>query len=143
MFLSSAKKIGSLLVNAAVIFIVIGSLGFTLVTTVALVYNMASRSNADSSAPHTTVAPLNVENAEQADATVVSIRETHSYFNYHPEVELKLLVRPKNKPAFEASARFYLSFVHIPDVQPGKILKVFYDPEHLDTVTLVDKQIEF
>lgn len=63
-----------------------------------------------------------------ATATVLGLRQTGTYVNMNPQVILTLQVSPPGQRPFQAQASTILAMVAVPQVQPGALVNVKYDP---------------
>jgi hypothetical protein len=69
------------------------------------------------------------KNGLRADARILSIKDTGTRINRSPVIRLMLEVRPPNQPIFEAETERLLSILDIPNLQPGNIIQVKYNPD--------------
>lgn len=65
-----------------------------------------------------------------APATIVRVWETGTRLNNQPQVGLVLQVQPADKPAFQAEAKMFISYLLAAQLQPGKLVNVRYDPQN-------------
>lgn len=66
-----------------------------------------------------------------AEATIVRIWDTGWTVNEDPVIGLQVEVRPKDRPAFQARIeRLLVSPITIPQLQPGKVIPVRFDPDN-------------
>ncbi|MCB1015173.1 MAG: hypothetical protein KDB10_08660 [Acidimicrobiales bacterium] len=63
-----------------------------------------------------------------APATVLALQQTGTYVNMNPQVVLTLQVSPPGQAAFQAQTSTILPMVAVPQVQPGAVINVKYDP---------------
>lgn len=63
-----------------------------------------------------------------AEAIILKVTDTGTTINNNPVVRLLLEVHPPNQPIFQAEAERLISRLQIPQVQPGAIVQVKYDP---------------
>jgi hypothetical protein len=64
-----------------------------------------------------------------AEAEILSIADTKRALNDDPIVRLEIEVRPAGQPPFRATIqRFLITYLQVPQFQPGKIIAVRYDP---------------
>jgi len=75
-------------------------------------------------------------NGIAAKATILSSRLTGTYVNGKPEVLIDFLVEPEGEPPFEATERRISSLLDIPNLQPGAVVTVKYDPARRETVAI-------
>jgi len=68
------------------------------------------------------------ENGIAAPARVTAVHDTGRRYNYNPQVRLELEVEPEGAEAFTAELTLVVSPVHLPGLQPGRLLTVNYDP---------------
>jgi len=73
-----------------------------------------------------------------ASATVLKLSDTGTTINNDPVVRLLLEVQPPGGPSFQAEAERLISRLQIPQIQPGAVLQVKYDPASL-AVALLDE----
>jgi len=62
-------------------------------------------------------------------ARVLEIHDTGTTVNQNPLVRLVLEVQPDHAPPFEAETERLISRLQVPEVQPGEVVLVKYDPE--------------
>ena len=65
---------------------------------------------------------------QDAEAEILTIKDTGTRINDDPVVAFSLRVRPPTHPVFVGHARRTISIVELPQYQPGKIVKVKYIP---------------
>ena len=64
-----------------------------------------------------------------AAAEILAVADTNEMLNDQHIVRLDLLVRPPDKPPFRATVpRFMITYLQVPQFQPGKVIPVRYDP---------------
>jgi hypothetical protein len=63
-----------------------------------------------------------------AQATVLGLQQTGTYVNMNPQVVLTLQVSPPGQAPFQAQTSTILPMVAVPQVQPGAVINVKYDP---------------
>ena len=63
-----------------------------------------------------------------AEAEILTIKDTGTRINDDPVVQFSLRVRPTMHPPFVGQARRMISIVELPQYQPGKVVKVKYIP---------------
>lgn len=74
-----------------------------------------------------------------AEATILEVRETGwTVNNIYPVVKLKLEVRPPGAQPYHAELQTLIGRLDIPQVQPGAVVAVVYDPKHPRNVALAD-----
>ena len=66
---------------------------------------------------------------QPAKAKVVSLTDTGTTINNNPVVRLVLEVQPPTGSPFEAETEKLISRLDVPNIQPGAVLDVRYDPE--------------
>jgi len=71
-----------------------------------------------------------------AEARVLKIWETGTKVNDNPVVGFRLEVWAEGLEPYEAETRALISILFIPQIQPGAILPVKYDPEDPQRVAL-------
>lgn len=72
-----------------------------------------------------------------AEATILEIRETGwTVNNIYPVVRLKLQVRPPGGQPYEAEVQTLIGRLDVPQVQPGAVVAVRYDPRDASRVAL-------
>ncbi len=72
-----------------------------------------------------------------AEATITGLVETGLTFNrIYPVVKIQLEVRPPGGQPYRAEIRTMVSRLDIPQIQPGRVLKVMYDPSNPSNVAL-------
>ena len=67
-----------------------------------------------------------MQRGEDADATILAMKDTGITINKNPYVDLRLRVQPAGRPAYEVSTKVVVSRLAIPRV--GDTLKVKFDP---------------
>lgn len=75
-------------------------------------------------------------NGLPATATVLKIWETGVRVNDNPVVGFLLEVHAEGLPPYKAETKALISILLIPQIQPGAVLKVKYDPENPERVAL-------
>ena len=65
---------------------------------------------------------------QDAEAEILTIKDTGSRINDDPVITFSLRVRPTTQPEFVGQARRTISIVELPQYQPGKVVKVKYVP---------------
>lgn len=63
-----------------------------------------------------------------AQATVLGLQQTGTYVNMNPQVIITLQVSPPGQTPFQAQTSTILPMVAVPQVQPGAVINVKYDP---------------
>jgi hypothetical protein len=71
-----------------------------------------------------------------APATILEVYDTGTTINQNPLVHLVLEVQPTNEPAFQAETEHLVSRLQVPQIQPGRMVLVKYDPEDNDVALL-------
>jgi len=80
-----------------------------------------------------------LKNGQLAEATIVNVRDTGTTINQNPVVHLELEVHPHDlTPNFQAETELMVSRLEIPQIQPGAVVNVRYDPDSKE-VALVRK----
>ena len=67
-------------------------------------------------------------NGRPATAEILQIAQTGTTINDNPVVRFVLEVRPPDEPAFQAETERLVPLIEIPQIQPGTIVSVKYDP---------------
>ncbi len=78
-----------------------------------------------------------VEDGADAQATVLSLRQTGKFINDNPEVALQLRVEPEGAEAFEVELTQTIAQVELPAYQPGARVEVKYDPGDHERVVVM------
>lgn len=73
---------------------------------------------------------------EAAQALVLEIWDTGVTVNENPVVGFRLEVYPPDRPSYEAETKALISRLDIPQIQPGAMLPVKFDPEDPQRVAL-------
>ena len=82
------------------------------------------------------------EHGVVANATILRIWDTGWTVNNDPVVGMRLAVRPPDRAAFESTInRYIVPRLEVPQFQPGKTIRVRFDPDDLKSVA-VDRQTE-
>ncbi len=71
-----------------------------------------------------------------APATVIGLQQTNTFVNSNPQVVLTLEVTPPGQAPFQARTSTIVPLVAIPQVQPGNVVNVKYDPADHSKVML-------
>ncbi len=71
-----------------------------------------------------------------AHARILRLWDTGMSVNGNPVVGLRLQVRPDDEPPFEAETRALIGRLDIPQVQPGLVVPVKFDPHDHTRVAL-------
>lgn len=104
-------------VPVEVIIIIVASIAISLVS-VWFALRFIKRSRAYSGDP---------AKKETASAFIESVRETGMYVNERPQLEFGLTTFPMNGPMQTKTMRQVISFVDLPNIQPGKYVEVSYE----------------
>lgn len=75
-------------------------------------------------------------NGLPATATVVKIWETGVKVNDNPVVGFLLEVHAEGMQPYQAETKALISILDIPQIQPGAVLKIKYDPKNPNRVAL-------
>jgi hypothetical protein len=75
-----------------------------------------------------------------AQATILRIWETGVRVNDNPVVGFLLEVRAEGREPWQAETRALVSILDIPQIQPGAVLEVLYDPDHPERVAIGQPQ---
>ncbi len=73
---------------------------------------------------------------EPAKAKVLKIWDTGITVNQDPVVGFLLEVHPEERPVYQAETQGIISRLDIPQIQPGAILQVKFDPNNPSRVAL-------
>lgn len=71
-----------------------------------------------------------------AKAQILKVWQTGMYVNEQPQLGMVLNVMPDNAAAFQVEAKKVVSFIQIPQFQPGAMLEVKYDPANPKQVAI-------
>jgi hypothetical protein len=71
-----------------------------------------------------------------AQATILGLQQTGTFVNNNPQVILTLQVEPPGQAPFQAQTSTILPLVAVPQVQPGNVVAVKYDPADPSKVAL-------
>ncbi|MBN2028402.1 MAG: hypothetical protein JW854_16755 [Actinobacteria bacterium] len=83
-----------------------------------------------------------LETGEAAEATIMEVVDTGMTMNeIYPVVKVRLEVRPPGRPAYQAETQMIINRMDIPQVQPGLVVPVRFDPRRPQHVAVV-KQAE-
>lgn len=77
-------------------------------------------------------------NGQAATAKIVQLSDTGESINDNPVINLQLEVYPPGQSSFRAEARQTISRLQIPQVQPGNMVYVRYDPDSRQVVLAND-----
>ncbi|HEX9680090.1 MAG TPA: DUF3592 domain-containing protein [Anaerolineales bacterium] len=80
-----------------------------------------------------------VARGQPADARILKIWDTGTTINQNPVVRMLLEVRPPGGSTFQAETERLISRLQIPQVQPGAVVRVRYDPQS-KAVAIVDAE---
>lgn len=76
-----------------------------------------------------------------AEATILSLKDTGVVINYtHPVVKLTLEVRPPGGQPYQAQLKTMVSLLQAPQIQPGSVVPVVYDPSDPSKLALGKKE---
>jgi hypothetical protein len=64
-----------------------------------------------------------------ATATILKIWDTGTTINKNPVVRMQLEVHPPDEPVFQAETERLIPRLQIPQIQPGSVVHVKYDPQ--------------
>jgi hypothetical protein len=81
-----------------------------------------------------------ISSGRLATAKILSIADTGTTINRDPLVRFLLEVQAVDRPAFQAETEKLVSRLEIPQIQPGSLVEVKYDPESLAVAILGDQQ---
>jgi hypothetical protein len=81
-----------------------------------------------------------ISSGRLATAKILSIADTGTTINRDPLVLFLLEVQAVDRPAFQAETEKLVSRLEIPQIQPGSLVEVKYDPESLAVAILGDQQ---
>lgn len=73
-----------------------------------------------------------LKSGKPAQAKIVSANQTGTYINDNPEVHFVLEVQPEGERPFSAEAQRVVPQIEIPQLQPGSLVNVRYDPRTLE-----------
>ena len=73
---------------------------------------------------------------QPATATIVRLIDTGTTINNDPVVEFVLEVQPREGEAYEARSKGLVSRLDVPQVQPGRVVPVKFDPRDRTRVAL-------
>ncbi len=79
-----------------------------------------------------------LESGTEAAATIVEFIDTGTRVNYDPEVRIVLDVQPEGADSFQSETLMVLTSVDAMKYQPGKSVRVRYDPENPSVAAIVD-----
>jgi Protein of unknown function (DUF3592) len=73
-----------------------------------------------------------LQTGSPARARILSVSDTGVRLNDNPQVLMTLEVTPDGgfQPAYQTQTKAVVSFVHLPQYQPGARLRVKYDPQN-------------
>lgn len=71
-----------------------------------------------------------------AQATILSIWETHLYVNNQPQIGILLEVTSPSGQVFQTQTKMIISQLQIPQFQPGTRVMVKYDPADFTKITI-------
>jgi hypothetical protein len=69
-----------------------------------------------------------VKNGQDAEAKILVLHDTGTRINDDPVVKISLEVLPQNLPSFVREVKQTVSVLHLPILQPGKLVRVKYIP---------------
>jgi hypothetical protein len=81
-----------------------------------------------------------LKNGVPAQAEIVSLDPTGSWYNNQPQVDVHLRVTPEAGEPFEATATMIINPVYMPQFQPGKMVQVRYDAEDQTNVAIEETE---
>jgi hypothetical protein len=70
-----------------------------------------------------------LEDGQPAQATILKVRDTGTTINNNPVVRLLLEVQPPGGTPFQAETERLIPRLQIPQIQPGSVVAVRYDPQ--------------
>jgi len=78
------------------------------------------------------------ETGEPAEATILQVSDTGlTVNNIYPMVKALLEVRPQGRASYQVETKVLLNRMDIPQIQPGKVVQVRFDPRDPDQVVVV------
>lgn len=76
----------------------------------------------------------------QAQAEIISLDPTGSWYNNQPQVDVRVRVTPEDGEPFEATARMIINPVYMPQFQPGKTVQVRYAAEDPSKIAIEETE---
>jgi hypothetical protein len=77
------------------------------------------------------------KSGKQAEGTILGVEDTGVTVNeIYPLIKVRLEVRPPGGQPYEAETKMLINRMEIPQIQPGLVVPVLYDPDDPDTVTI-------
>jgi len=73
---------------------------------------------------------------ELAQATILETSQTSLMVNNNPQVKLLLEVQPSGRPSYQVETKCIVPLVKIPQVQPGAVIPIRFDPMNPTKVAL-------
>ena len=83
-----------------------------------------------------------VANGQRAQAKVLKLWETGTTINRAPVVRMLLEVQPPGQRAFQAEAERLVQLIELPQIQPGSVVHVKYDPATQAVALLSAEDVE-
>jgi hypothetical protein len=77
-----------------------------------------------------------LEEGVAAQATIIKIWDTGITLNDNPQVGMLLEVQPPDKEPFRVEMKSIISRIALPQIQPGSVVPVRYDPDNPSKITL-------
>jgi hypothetical protein len=77
-----------------------------------------------------------VENGPLVIGTIVSVKQTGSYFNYNPELEVTIKFTTDNGQQITTSVRKYVNMIDLAHFQIGSRVPVKYNPENPNEIMM-------
>jgi hypothetical protein len=79
-----------------------------------------------------------LESGEPAEATILAVTDTGVTVNQiYPVVKVLLEVRPQGRQPYQVETKMILNRMDIPQIQPGKVVQVRFDPRNPEKVAVV------
>ncbi len=77
---------------------------------------------------------------QPAEAKILKISDTGTTINRNPVVRLLLEVHPLGEAVFQAETEGLIPFLQIPQIQPGAMVRVKYDPTTKEVALIMDTE---
>lgn len=81
-----------------------------------------------------------IERGLPATAVILNADPTGNTYNSQPEIRLKLRVSPPQGQPYETETEMVINPIYAPQFQPGKSVKVKYDPEDRSKVAVEETE---
>jgi hypothetical protein len=77
-----------------------------------------------------------LQSGTPATAQVLSIKQTGTFINNNPQVEMSLRIQPPDGPPYERTTRYVVPIIHASALQANSVIKVRIDPANAERIAI-------